>query len=315
MVKRSLPALALLTAGLQASPVVAAPEVVVSLKPVHSLVAGVMGDSEPPPTLLVPATASPHLYQMRPSDAQALQNADLVIWIGEAMETFLARPIDTIGEGTLAVELHEAAGMHLLPNREGGIWEHHDEEPEIHVDEHDDHGHEHDEFDMHLWLDPGNARRIVEVAAEALGQVDPGNRQTWQDNAAEMAARIDAKTEELRQRLAQVQDRPFVVFHDGYGYFEQAFGLSGFGAVAVDPSRPIGARRLSDLREALEEGGVVCVFTEAQFEPELVQTLIEGTDVRTATLDPIGASAEAGPDAWFVVMDELALAFEGCLGV
>ncbi len=340
MLKKSIPALAFLTAGIQAPAVAAAPEVLVSLKPVHSLVAGVMGNAEPPAKLLLPATASPHLYQMRPSDARALQNADLVIWVGETMETFLVRPIATIGNDALSLELSELPGMRLLPTREGGIWEHEDEdhgdEDEDHgdeedghdeegrIDEDEDHGdeedhgedghdHEHGEFDMHLWLDPANARRIVEAAAEALSRVDPDNREVWQGNAAQVVARIDAKADELHGRLALVQDRPFVVFHDAYGYFEQAFGLRGFGAIAVDPSRPTGARRIAELRKALTEGGVACVFTEPQFEPDLVQTLIEGTDVRTATLDPIGTSLEAGPDAWFGMMEDLALAFESCL--
>ncbi len=387
MLKKSIPALAFLTAGMQAPAVAAAPEVLVSLKPIHSLVAGVMGNAEPPAQLLLPATASPHLYQMRPSDARALQNADLVIWVGEALETFLVRPIATIGNDALSLELSELPGVHLLPTREGGIWEHededhgdeedghdhehgdedhgHDEEDDHgdedhgdedhghdhgdeeddhgdedhgdedhghdHGDEEDDHGdedhgddeghgdedhghdHEHGEFDMHLWMDPANARRIVEAAAEALSRIDPGNREVWQDNAAQMVVRINAKEEELRGRLALVQDQPFVVFHDAYGYFEQAFGLRGFGAIAVDPSRPTGARRIAELRRALTEGGVACVFTEPQFEPDLVHTLIEGTDVRTATLDPLGSSLEAGPDAWFGMMEDLARAFESCL--
>ena len=313
MLKQSASVVTFMVATLQAPVVGAAPEVVVSIKPVHSLVAGVMGDVSPPPKLLVPGTASPHLFQMRPSEARMLQNADLVIWIGEAMETFLERPIETLGDEALTVTLHEAAGMRLLPNREGGIFEH-DEESEVHMDEHDDHGHEHYEFDMHIWLEPENAKRIVTVVADALVRIDPDNSEAWRNNAENMVMRIGTKVAELRKRLAPVQDRPFVVFHDGYGYFEHAFGLQGFGAVAVDPSRPVGARRLAELREALEHHEVACVFTEAQFEPELVQTLIEGKDVGTAVLDPIGATMQAGPDAWFELMDNLASAFEQCLG-
>ena len=313
MAKMSVSAALFLVASFQAQAVAAAPEVVVSIKPVHSLVAGVVGDVKPAPKLLVPGTASPHLYQMRPAEAQMLKNADLVIWIGEALETFLERPIETLGEDAVALALHEAAGMRLLPNREGGIWDH-DEEAEVHMDEHDDHGHEHDEFDMHLWLDPDNAKRIVTVVADALSRIDPANSEVWRSNADKTAMRIDSTEAQLRRRLAPVQGRPFVVFHDGYGYFEHAFDLEGFGAVAVDPSRPIGAKRLAELREALEHHEVACVFTEAQFEPKLVQTLIEGTKVSTAVLDPIGATIEAGPDAWFKIMEDLGTAFVQCLG-
>ena len=313
MWKQFVPAVAFLVAGIQAHATEVAPNVVVSIKPVHSLVAGVMGEVSPSPKLLVPGSASPHLYQMRPSEARMLQNADLVIWVGETLETFLVRPIGTLGDDAMTVTLHEAAGINLLPNREGGIWEH-DDESEVHMDEHEDHGHGHDEFDMHIWLEPENAKRIVTVVADALVRIDPANGETWRNNAGKMAMRIDTKAAELRERLASVQERPFVVFHDGYGYFEHAFGLQGFGAVAVDPSRPVGARRLTELREALEHHQVACVFTEAQFRPELVQTLIEGTDVGSEVLDPIGATIPAGPDAWFELMDNLALSFEQCLG-
>ena len=292
-----------------------ATEVVVSIKPIHSLVAGVMGEAGEP-RLMVTATASPHTYQMRPSDAEMLSAADLIVWIGEGMEMFLDRPIAVLGTGAEVVTLHEAAGMELLPNREGGIWhdEEHDEERELHVDEHDDHGHDHAEFDMHVWLDPGNAARIVEVVRDALVRIDPGRAETFRANADAMRGRIHGLESSLRERLAPVRQRAFVVFHDAYQYFERAYGLNGKGAVAVDPARAPSAKRLVELRAALAEHKVRCVFTEPQFEPDLVRTVIEGSDVRTAVLDPIGADTRPGADAWIEIMRGLGDAMVGCLG-
>ena len=288
-----------------------ATEVVASIKPIHALVAGVMGEAGEP-RLMVAGTASPHTYQMRPSDAKVLSAADLVVWIGEGMETFLDRPIAVLGSGAEVVTLHESAGLELLPSREGGIW--HDEERELHIDEHDDHGHDHGEFDMHIWLDPGNARRIVDVVANTLVRIDPGRADIWRTNAETMRMRINLLESSLRERLAPVRERAFIVFHDGYGYFEHAFELNGKGAVAVDPARPPGAKRIAELRGALAEHEVRCVFTEPQFEPDLVRTVIEGTRVRTAALDPIGVDVEPGPDAWFEIMHGLGDAFAECLG-
>ena len=287
-------------------------EVVASIKPIHALVAGVMGEAGEP-RLMVTASASPHTYQMRPSDAEVLNSADLIVWVGEGMETFLDRPIAVLGSGAEVVTLHKAAGMELLPGREGGIW-HDDEDPEVHVDQHDDHGHDHDEFDMHVWLDTGNAGRIVDLVADALIRVDPGRAGIWRANAQSMRTRIDALEASLRERLAPVRQRAFIVFHDGYGYFEHAFGLNGKGAVAVDPARPPSAKRLAELRGALDEHDIRCVFTEPQFEPDLVQTVIEGTGVRTEALDPLGVDVEPGPDAWFEIMRGLGDAVVGCLG-
>ena len=335
----------------------AAPEVVVSLKPLHSLVAGTM-DGVGTPQLLVTGAASPHTYQMRFSDAQALDNADLVVWIGENLETFLSRPIQNLGADAKVVTLHEVPGMRLLRNREGGLWEHeeeedgheeelaeedgheeelaeedghedehedghdeelaemdeHKEDEDVHVDEHAGHGHAHTEFDMHVWLDPGNSGRIVDVVEEALVAADPANAAAYRRNADAMRQRISGHVADIRERLEPLHDRSFIVFHDGYQYFERAFALSGAGSITVDPARPPGARRLAELREALEERHVVCVFSEPQFEPDLVRTVTEGLGVRTAALDPLGVGIDPGPDAWFEIMDDLASAFEDCLG-
>ena len=288
-----------------------AADVVVSLKPIHALVAGVMGEAGEP-RLMVSGAASPHTYQMRPSDAEVLNAADLIVWVGESMERFLDRPIAVLGSGAEVVTLHEAAGMELLPNREGGIW--HDEQAEVHVDEHDDHGHDHGEFDMHVWLDPGNAGRIVGVVADALVRIDPGRADTYRANAEATRVRIGALGSSLQERLAPIRQHAFIVFHDGYGYFEHAFGLNGKGAVAVDPARPPSAKRLAELRGALAEHDIRCVFTEPQFEPDLVRTVVEGTGIRTAALDPLGVDVAPGPDAWFEIMRGLGDAVADCLG-
>ncbi len=286
-------------------------EVVASIKPIHALVAGVMGEAGEP-RLMITGAASPHTYQMRPSDAAALGAADLIVWVGEGMETFLDRPVAVLGSGAEVVTLHESAGLELLPAREGGIWR--DEERTLHVDQHDGHGHDHSEFDMHIWLDPGNARRIVDVVANALVRIDPGRADLWRANAESMRMRIDGLESSLRERLAPVRDRAFIVFHDAYGYFEHAFGLDGKGAVAVDPARRPGAGRISALRGALARHDIRCVFSEPQFEPNLVRAVIEGTGVRTAALDPLGVEVEPGADAWFEIMRRLGDTVAECLG-
>ena len=324
----------------------AAPEVVVSIKPIHALVAGVM-DGIGTPRLIVEGGASPHTYQMRPSEAEALQAADLVVWVDETLEAFLERPIASLGAGAEIVTLHRAAGMRLLRNREGGIWDssstrlHDDDNADTHdpdthdseahdsdthdseahdPDTHDseDHGHGHDhahgELDAHIWLDPRNAARVVEVVAEALTRIHPEAAAAYRRNAASMRARIAALETSLREQLAPVRRHAFVVFHDGYQYFEHAFELNGIGAVTLDPTRLPSAKRLTSLRRALVERDVQCLFTEPQFEPRLAWTVIEGTEVRTAVIDLLGADVAAGPDAWFGIMRSLGDSIAGCLG-
>ena len=294
----------------------AAPAVVASIKPVHALVAGVMGEAGMP-RLIVDGVASPHTYQMRPSDAAALRNADLVVWVGGTMETFLARPIASLGTDAEVVTLQHATGMQLLPYREGGLWKAGPHEAGETENSHgrargDDQGHH--RLDTHIWLNPANARRTVEAVAAALARIHPEGAAAYRRNADTMQARITALESTLRQRLEPVRSRAFVVFHDGYQYFERAFGLNGIGAVTLGPARLPGAKRLASLRRALVEREVRCVFTEPQFEPRLVETVIERTAVRTAVLDPLGADVAAGSNAWFVILRRMGDTIAECLG-
>lgn len=359
-------AAALLGAGSAAVRAQEAPQVVASIKPVHSLVAGVMqGVGEP--HLLVRGGASPHTYVMRPSDARALQAADVVVWVGEDLEIFLTGPISELGDAR-TVELAEAQGIELLPTRAGGIWsghdhgdhagesheaamhdhahdgahDHADDHAHEHADEHghshdhdhdhadehahthdhdhaDDHdhanaeGHAHGEYDMHVWLDTHNAAAMIDAIAAALAEADPARADTYRANAADLQDRIEGLDAELAERLAPVRDRPFIVFHDAYQYFEEHYGLSPAGSVTVSPDIRPGAARLTELREHVETRDAVCVFAEPQFEPTLVETIVEGTGARAGVLDPLGAEIENGPDLYFAVMRNLADSLRDCL--
>lgn len=288
---------------LTAAPAVAAPKVVASLKPLHSLVAGVMaGLGEP--GLLIAGGGSPHGASLRPSQARALSKADLVFWVGAELEGALIKPIAALAGGARVVALAEAPGLTLLEAREGGRWEAHDEGPGEAAD---------GPRDLHLWLDPDNGRRIIDVAAQALSAADPANAALYHRNAADMTTRLEALDRELAARLAAARSRPFVVFHDAYQYFERHYGLNAAGAITVNPERPPGARRLREIRAKIGELGAVCLFSEPQFEPALVDTVIQGTAARTGTLDPLGAALPAGPEAYFELLRGLAGALTTCL--
>lgn len=285
------------------------PRVVASIAPLGNLAAAVMrGVAEP--TVLLPAGASPHSYAMRPSEARALASADLVLWIGEAMESFLEGPVATLVENGRAVELMETAGLALHPTRSGGIWE---------VDEDDghDHGHAHghglEAMDAHIWLDPHNAGVLVDRIAAELATRDPANAAAYRANAETTRRELDALDQELAVTLAAVGDRPYVVFHDAYQYLEQRYGLFPIGAVTVGPERGPGAQRLSRLRDEILGRGATCAFREPQFAPRVLDSLASDTKVRIGVLDPIGADASPAPDGYQRLMRSLAAALTGCL--
>ena len=279
----------------------AAPQVVVTIKPLHALVAGVMAGVGTP-ALLIPGAGSPHSYSLRPSDARELSRADLVIRVSADFETFLNRPLATLAAKARVLSVDTLPGIKLLPAREGGVWEtdaHHGAATGAD-------GHGHGELNLHLWLDPTNAAVIVTGVATLLAELDPDNTDRYRANASRLQQRLTGLDQELRRQLQPVAGRPYIVFHDAYPYFEARYGLSPVGAISVSPDRAPGARRLSEIRDRIQQVGARCVFSEPQFQPRLATLLTEGTGARTGVLDPLGANLPAGPDAYFLLMQHLA---------
>ncbi|MDD3518094.1 MAG: zinc ABC transporter substrate-binding protein ZnuA [Chromatiales bacterium] len=310
-IRTRIPPLLGLALLLFAGTALAAPRVVVSIQPIHALVSGVM-DGVAEPELLLAANASPHDYAMRPSDMRRLQQADLVIHVGEALETFLERPLEALPERVERIELLHDAALHTLPLREGGVWERHEHAESERGHEHD-HDHEHEGVDAHIWLSPENARRIVRHVADVLARLDAPNAARYEANAGRLLERIDAMDRRLGDALTAVKDRPYILFHDAYHYFEDHYGLTPAGSITVDPSRAPGAKRLREIRARIQATQAICVFSEPQFKPAIVATLIEGTGARTGVLDPIGSTLPPGTDAWFRLMDDLAANLRACL--
>lgn len=316
MQKRTL-SLATMATLLMTGTAFAAPAVVASTKPVHSLVSAVMGDTGSP-TLLVKGAASPHTYSLRPSDAAALESADVVFWTGHGMELFLGEALETLSTDATVVELAEAPGIELLPIREGGAFEPHADEHDTHGEheDHEEHAHheEHAEGDMHFWLDPENAKLMVTEIAEALSAADPDNAPVYAANAEAEQARLEALKAELAVTLAPVAGKPFLVFHDAYQYFENRFDLDVAGTVTVSPEAMPGAARIDELRAKVAELGATCVFAEPNFEPAIVATIIEGTSAQAGTLDPEGSALAEGPDLYHELLRGIATSLVDCLG-
>ncbi len=289
-----LPLILLFAAATTAS---ADPTVMATLKPVHSLVAGVM-DGAGRPDLLIGGALSEHSYSLKPSDARKLHAATLIFEIGPDMETYLSGALAS-ASGRVVV-LERAPGVRLQSARRGGLWG-------------DDGDHEHGAADPHLWLDPQNAIAMTRAICDALVQVDPAHAARYRANAEAQVARLAALDRELAATLSPVKDRPYLVFHDAYHYFEARYGLKPAGAVTVAPDRPVGARRIAELRAAVASGRAVCLFREPQFPPKLIETLDENTKARIGVLDPLGADLQPGPGLYPRLMRNLAQSLATCL--
>ena len=297
--------------------------VVTSIKPVHSLVSGVM-QGVGSPTVIIEGAGSPHTYSLKPSQATQLQDADLVFWMGDELEPFLVDAAQNIARNAELVNLVESHGLKKIRFREGGMFDEHDDHDDHAKDDHDDHGHDkhakddhddhgHGEFDPHVWLDPINAKAVVHEIEEALVKADPKNAKKYEANAVRMAEKLDQLVTELRVQLQPVQGKGFIVFHDAYQYFEQRFGVAAIGSITVSPEVMPGAERVKDLREKIRDLRATCVFSEPQFEPKLVRTLVDGTGAQTGVLDPLGSSLTKGPDLYFELVREMARSLKECL--
>lgn len=296
-----------------------APNVVVSIKPIHSLVASIMkGVGEP--ALIVEGAASPHTYSMKPSNAAALEKANIVFWVGRGLEAFLEKPLESLGSGAKIVELDDAPGLEKLKFREGGAFEAHDDGDEHEAgaegtEAHEEAGHHHDEgeFDLHLWLDPINAKAMAVEIEKTLAAADPANAATYKTNLDALNTRLDALDKKLVETVAPIKDKPFIVFHDAYQYFEHRYHVKVAGSITVSPETLPGAARLKQIHEKIVELGATCVFAEPHFEPKLVNVVLEGTAAKSGALDPEAATLDAGPDLYFQLMDGIGTSLKTCL--
>ncbi|MCC7016528.1 MAG: zinc ABC transporter substrate-binding protein [Rhodospirillales bacterium] len=295
------------------------PRVVVSIPPIHSLAAGVM-DGIATPELLIKGGASPHTYSLKPSDAKALTDAQLVFWIGENLEVFLVKPLAALADKAKVVELIETPGLRLLSYRSGGSWKHrdndhgHDHAGKDKTEKNEQSDHAHGETDAHIWLSPANARVLTAAVVTTLAEADPANVARYRENGQRLNDRLAALEAEMKTALAPVRDRPFVVFHDAYQYLEDSFSLNAIGAVAVTPEKPPGPKSLMALRKRIKTSRARCVFREPQFSAKLAETVTEGTGARIAVLDPEGLSGAPGANLYFDLMRANVRALAECLG-
>jgi zinc transport system substrate-binding protein len=290
-----------LLCALPVTAVAQVPQVITDIAPIHSLTAQVMGDLGTP-DLLLPPGADPHDFALRPSDATRLGDADLVIWVGEGLTPWLAEPLATLAPAAQQLQLLDTPGWAALDVR--------DDDDD---DDGDDHDHDHGEVDPHAWLDPVIAQTWVTAIAAELALADPENAAIYEANALTAQAVLEALGQELTAHMAALTKRPYVLPHDGYQYFEVQFGLTATAAIAGIDARTPGPAQVAELRDGMDQNGIVCVFSDAEIGARWAALVIEGTNAKTATLDGVGLGLDAGPALYDQMMRRLAGTFSECL--
>ena len=312
-------------------------KVVASIKPIHSLASYLM-DGVAKPDLIVDGYASPHGFAMKPSHAKMLQNADLIFWVGEDVENFLEKPLKSIAKKAEKSELMEIKGLQVLKFRERNIFDDHDDhghdDHDDHgkkEDDHDDHGHDdhgkkdghddhddhdgheghhHGEFDPHIWLDPVNAKVILKEMAEHLIENDSKNEATYKSNLKKALNDIDKLTADVKAELNK--SVASIVFHDAYQYFEERFNVNILGAFTVNTDVMPGAEQLKEIREVIEHDKVACVFSEPQFNPDIIKAVAKDMNIKTGVVDPLGATLNPGKSLYFDLIRNMSASFKGC---
>ena len=292
-------------------------KVVTSIKPIHSLASYLM-DGVGKPDLIVDGYASPHGFALKPSHAKMLQNADLIFWVGEDLENFLEKPLKSIAKKAEKIELMEIKGLKKLEFRERNIFEGHDkhghDEHKEHghkEDKHDDHHeHAHGEHDPHIWLDPMNAKVILSEMAEHLIEKDQENASKYKANLKNAHKDLDKLTKKVKSELNK--DFKSIVFHDAYQYFEKRFDVNVLGAFTVNTDVLPGAEQLSEIREIIEHDKVTCVFSEPQFNPDIINAVAKDTNIKTGVLDPLGATLNPGKKLYFDLISNMSKSFKTC---
>jgi len=322
-------------------------KVVTTIKPIHSLVSGVM-DGVSNPTLIIEGSNNPHNFSLKPSHAKMLEEADIVFWIGEDLESFMEKPLSSLAKDAVKISFMDLPSIKKLKFREKNIFDDHDDhghddhdghddEHEGHDDHdhdghkednhddhghddhdghddehegHDDHGHHHGEFDAHIWLDPSNAIEMVLEISHELSEIDPDNAAKYEQNADKMVASLKNLISEVDRTISK--DASFVVFHDAYQYFENRFGVSSAGALTLNPDVLPGAKQIDAIQDLIQDKNINCIFSEPQYNPKIIETLAADMKISSGIIDPLGAFIDQGPEMYQNLILDIANSLKDC---
>jgi len=275
------------------SPGIAQPRVVTSIKPLQLIAAAVM-DGVAQPAVLIPSNQSPHHYVLRPSDVARVSNADILLWVGEPLETYLASLFSDVGEGTVVLEAASLGGIWLQAPGGGRLLE--DEA----------------RYDAHLWLNSENGVEIAERLSAALVERDAANADQYRANLARFQALMTATQSQIATQLAALAGMDYAVFHDGIQYFEQQFGLEHQFVVAPDHENQPGIRHLMEIQASIAQRAPACLLEDINTSIATVNTVLEDFPVQRVRIDPLGDSLPVDNQGYALLLTSLADAFETC---
>ena len=283
-------------------------KVVTTIKPIHSLVAGVM-DGLGSPSLIVDGSNSPHNFSLKPSHAKMIEDAEIIFWVGEDLETFMIKPLESIANNATKVSFMDLDSIIKLKFKEENILE-----VEGYNDDHDDHDdhykHADGEFDAHIWLDPKNAIEIVNEIAKTLSLKDPNNKNVYYSNAEKLNHSLNELIKKIN--LSINKDARFIVFHDAYQYFEKRFDVSSAGALILNEEALPSAKKVSEIHKIIKKQNINCIISEPQFNPNIIKSIAQDSSILTRSFDPLGSSFDTNKNLYFEMILSLSNSLKDC---
>ena len=282
-------------------------KVVTTIKPIHSLVAGVM-DGLGSPSLIVDGSNSPHNFSLKPSHAKMIEDAEIIFWVGEDLETFMIKPLESIANNATKVSFMDLDSIIKLKFKEENILE-----VEGYDDDHDDDDHDKHadgEFDAHIWLDPKNAIEIVNEIAKTLSLKDPNKKNVYYSNAEKLNHSLNELIEKIN--LSINKDARFIVFHDAYQYFEKRFDVSSAGALILNEEALPSAKKVSEIHKIIKKQNINCIISEPQFNPNIIKSIAQDSSILTRSFDPLGSSFDTNKNLYFEMILSLSNSLKDC---
>ena len=307
--------------------------VISTIQPINSLVSAVIGNTGKSITI-IPSEQSPHDFKLKPSDVKVLQNGNIIFYVSNHLESSITKVFKNLPKNIKLINLMEESGVNHLAIRDNDAWERHDHHGHDDHDDHDKHGKKHDdhddhdkhgkkhddhddhekEDDVHVWLSPDNAIKIVQKVNKVLSLYFPENSKIYNDNTTKFIDKIRNLKIELVKELSPIKNKPYIVFHDAYQYFEKTFELNAVGSVALEGDIASSPKQISLIKDKIVKSKALCVFQEPQFDSKLIKIVVEGTDAKIGTLDPLGVNISENKDFYLQLITNMAKSLKECLG-
>lgn len=303
-------ALVLLWAAVSSGTALAQARVVTSIKPLQ-MIASAITDGVSEPQVLIPSNQSYHHFTLRPSTLRTLRQADLFVWVGPELETYLS---DAVVQGRNSQQLQVLALPELRVHHAGMDGE---DSREILIPADGLHaGHQHkggpNSIDPHVWLDTRNAVLIAEAIAGQLVSLDPGHAATYQQNLTVFAQHLANLEQDINTRPLMSTDTPYAVYHNAFQYFERQFGLQHDVVFVESEELQPGVRHMMAVRQAVASTPLSCLMEDVTTQAATVDTLLGDKQLRRIRVDTLGQNLTSGPMAYIHMMDNLADAFRQC---